>query len=159
MKNVIIDVRERGEFKADRVEGSINIPLSELSHQAPGILKNLKDCSFVLMCASGGRAKLAKNELEALGLGCDLQVYEGGLTEWKNKGNLTEGSGRARLPVMRQVQLIAGLLVLTGAVLSWLVDPRWVALSGFIGLGLSVAGATGFCGMAELLVRLPWNKT
>ena len=83
MKQVIVDVREKDEFTAERVEGSINLPLSDLNHQAPGVLKNLGECSFVLMCRSGKRAGLAKRQLEALGVGCVLQVYEGGSLEWK----------------------------------------------------------------------------
>ncbi|MBI3541874.1 MAG: rhodanese-like domain-containing protein [Deltaproteobacteria bacterium] len=158
MKQVIIDVREKDEFKADRVAGSINVPLSELGHQAPGILKNLDGCSFVLMCRSGKRAGLAKQQLEQLGLGCDLQVYEGGILEWKRQGKPTECAGPVAFPIMRQVQLVAGTLVLAGAALTWWVDPRWLALPAFVGLGLTVAGSTGFCGMAELLARMPWNK-
>lgn len=159
MKQVMIDVREKDEFTAERVEGSINLPLSNLSHQAPGVLKNLGDCSFVLMCRSGKRAGLAKQQLEALGIGCDIQVYEGGILEWKKQGKPTEGGGRSVLPIMRQVQLIAGFLILVGAALSWWVNPLWVFLTGFVGAGLFTGGATGFCGMAELLCRMPWNKT
>lgn len=158
MKQVIIDVREKAEFTAEQVEGSINLPLSALSHQAPGVLKNLSDCSFVLMCRSGKRAGLAKQQLEALGLGCDIQVYGGGILEWKKQGRPTEGGAKSVIPIMRQVQLLAGFLILVGAVLSWWVSPLWVLLTGFVGAGLFTAGATGFCGMAELLCRMPWNK-
>jgi hypothetical protein len=28
----------------------------------------------------------------------------------------------------------------------------------FVGSGLMVAGVTGFCGMALLLMRAPWNR-
>lgn len=159
MKQVIIDVREKDEFEAERVEGAIHLPLSTLGHQAPGIIKNLPDCSFVLMCRSGKRAALAKQQLESLGLGCELQVYEGGILEWKKQGKPVEVAGKSVLPIMRQVQLVAGVLVLLGAALSLWVDPSWILLSGFVGAGLFTAGATGFCGMALLLSRMPWNKS
>ena len=31
-------------------------------------------------------------------------------------------------------------------------------LSGFVGAGLKFAGISGFCGLARLLVRMPWNR-
>lgn len=31
-------------------------------------------------------------------------------------------------------------------------------LSGFVGAGLMFAGISGFCGLARLLVRMPWNR-
>jgi hypothetical protein len=33
-----------------------------------------------------------------------------------------------------------------------------VLLSGFVGLGLIVAGATGFCPMVIMLAKMPWNQ-
>ena len=59
---------------------------------------------------------------------------------------------------MRQVQIVAGSLVLTGVVLGALVSPGFYALSGFVGAGLLFAGASGFCGMARLLAFMPWNR-
>ena len=35
---------------------------------------------------------------------------------------------------------------------------RFYVLSGFVGTGLILAGATGFCGMARLLALMPWNR-
>ena len=158
MKQVIIDVREKEEFVSERIADSINLPLSELGRQAPGVLKNLECCSFLLMCRSGKRSGLAKQQLESLAPGRELKVFEGGILEWKKQNKPTECPGSSVLPIMRQVQLVAGTLVVLGAVLSWLMSPVWIALSGFVGLGLMTAGATGFCGMAELLSRMPWNK-
>ncbi|EPM2252573.1 YgaP-like transmembrane domain, partial [Escherichia coli] len=31
-------------------------------------------------------------------------------------------------------------------------------LSGFVGAGLLFAGISGFCGMARLLDKMPWNQ-
>ena len=158
MKQVVIDVREKEEFASERIANSINLPLSELARQAPGVFKNLEGCSFLLMCRSGKRSGLAKQQLELLAPGSDLKVFEGGILEWKKQNKPTECSGSSVLPIMRQVQLVAGTLAFVGAILSWLVNPAWIVLSGVVGLGLMIAGATGFCGMAELLSRMPWNK-
>lgn len=59
---------------------------------------------------------------------------------------------------MQQVQIAAGSLVLAGVLLSQLVAPAWIWLSGFVGAGLVFAGVSGFCGMARLLAVMPWNR-
>ena len=59
---------------------------------------------------------------------------------------------------MRQVQIAAGSLVLLGAVLGAFVAPGFYLLSAFVGGGLLFAGVSGFCGMAQLLALMPWNR-
>ena len=58
---------------------------------------------------------------------------------------------------VRQVRLGAGLLVLTGAALAFTVDVNWLFLSAFVGGGLTFAGLTDICPMAEILGKMPWN--
>ena len=65
---------------------------------------------------------------------------------------------RQRLEIMRQVQMAAGSLVLVGVLLGWLVAPAFFVLAAFVGAGLAFAGATGWCGMANLLRLMPWNR-
>lgn len=59
---------------------------------------------------------------------------------------------------MRQVQITAGSLVLTGVLLGLFVAPGFFGLSAFVGAGLIFAGVTGWCGMANLLRVMPWNR-
>ena len=59
---------------------------------------------------------------------------------------------------MRQVQITAGSLVLIGLLAGVLASPWALILSGFVGAGLVFAGASGWCGMAVLLARMPWNR-
>jgi Protein of unknown function (DUF2892) len=59
---------------------------------------------------------------------------------------------------MRQVQIATGLLALTAVLLSIFVVSPWIALAGFVGAGLSFVGMTGWCGMAQLLGKMPWNR-
>lgn len=59
---------------------------------------------------------------------------------------------------MRQVQVAAGSLVLLGVFLGAYVSPGFYFLAGFVGAGLVFAGFSGFCGMARLLMRMPWNR-
>jgi rhodanese-related sulfurtransferase len=85
-------------------------------------------------------------------------VLEGGLDAWGKAGLPLAVNTRAPMEIMRQVQIAAGLLVLTGVLLGWLVAPGFFALSAFVGAGLTFAGVTGFCGMARLLMLAPWNR-
>jgi hypothetical protein len=60
--------------------------------------------------------------------------------------------------MQRQVQIVAGSLVLAGLLLALLISPWFAAVSAFIGAGLVFAGASGWCGMAHLLGAMPWNR-
>lgn len=62
------------------------------------------------------------------------------------------------LELQRQVQIAAGSLIVLGAVLGTTVSPWFHALSGLVGAGLLFAGVSGFCGLARVLMRMPWNR-
>jgi len=66
--------------------------------------------------------------------------------------------GKKSISLERQVRIAAGLLVLSGAVLGWLVHPAFIGLSAFVGAGLVFAGVTDTCGMGLMLARMPWNR-
>lgn len=159
--SVMIDVREKDEFLAERAPDVVHLPLSEFSHMAPGILQCLKDKDIIFMCRGGNRAKLALDQARQLGFGDvhRFSVYEGGMIAWKAAGKkVVTGAVKAVLPIMRQVQLVAGALVLMGVLAGFLIAPVFFWVAGFVGAGLTFAGATGFCGMAVLLKQMPWNQ-
>jgi rhodanese-related sulfurtransferase len=85
-------------------------------------------------------------------------LLQGGLDAWAAANLPLERDRKAPLELMRQVQIAAGLLVLTGTVLGLVVHPAFFGLPAFVGAGLTFAGATGFCGMARLLQNAPWNR-
>jgi len=64
----------------------------------------------------------------------------------------------APISIMRQVQIVAGSLVLIGTLLGVFVSPKFLFLSGFVGAGLLFAGITNTCAMAQLLAKLPYNQ-
>ncbi len=66
--------------------------------------------------------------------------------------------GKKTISLERQVRIAAGLLVLLGALLGWLVHPAFIGLSAFIGAGLLFSGITDTCGMGMILARMPWNQ-
>lgn len=158
MNPIFIDVRESDEYSCEHIDGSVPIPLSTFGRQAGPFLKSLGGRPVVFVCRSGKRAALAAAEAAQFKSGSPIEVLSGGIQEWIRQGKPVVRLQKARLPIMRQVQLIAGLLVVIGVALGFFVSPSFFLLSGFVGAGLTVAGATGFCGMAELLSRMPWNR-
>jgi len=158
MQTVIIDVREHDEFNAEHIESAIHIPLSVFDRQASAVLKSLRGQQVVFMCHSGKRAALAAQRAGGFCEDVRIEVFQGGILEWKQQGKPTVALKESHLPIMRQVQLIAGSLVVTATALAYWVNPGFIFLAGFVGAGLTVAGATGFCGMAEILAKMPWNK-
>ena len=87
----------------------------------------------------------------------ELVNVEGGLLAWQEAGFET-GSLTSRLPIMRQVFIGAGILVLGGILLTHFITYDFILLPLFVSLGLLVSGVTGWCGMAILLSKMPWNK-
>ena len=62
---LLVDVRTPEEYASGHVEGSVNIPLGELSERLDELKS--KDQSIVVFCQSGGRSAQAKKLLEEKG--------------------------------------------------------------------------------------------
>ena len=148
----VIDVREPMEYAAGHIAGSLNVPLSRL-HQA-----DLPSGPLVLVCQSGNRSAKGVQTLLQRGYAHPVSDLEGGLPSWQQAGLPVRKLKNAPLPLMRQVQIAAGSLVLLGLILSNTVAPGWIAITWFVGAGLTFAGVSGFCGMARLLALMPWNR-
>ena len=86
------------------------------------------------------------------------QILGGGIDAWRQAGQPTVADRSQPLEIMRQVQITAGGLVLIGVLLGTFVAPGFFGLSAFVGAGLMFAGVTGWCGMANLLRVMPWNR-
>jgi rhodanese-related sulfurtransferase len=151
----VIDVRTPAEYAAVHLEGSVLMPVDTLDCAAAQAAAG--DAALrVLVCQSGIRSDRASHKLAAHG-GASFVQLDGGIVAWQKAG-MPVIRGRFILPLERQVFTVAGMLVLSGVLLGWQVDPRWYGLSGFVGVGLMMAGLTGFCPMAILLARMPWNQ-
>lgn len=160
MSEVIIDVREHDEYENQHVKGSINVPLSKFSLMAPGVFNQLKDRKITFMCHSGARATQAREQAKGLGFNAEheYEVYPGGIMAWIKAGNPVDKAGKSPMPLIRQVQILMGLMVLTFVALGSLINPWFSALAAFIGAGMIFAGVTGDCAVAGAVARAPWNK-
>jgi rhodanese-related sulfurtransferase len=148
----VIDVREPMEYASGHIAGSLNVPLARITEA------DLPSGPLVLVCHSGNRSSQALSRLLQNGHPHALADLEGGIPAWQQAGQPVRKLNNAPLPLMRQVQIAAGSLVLLGVILSQALAPGWIWLSGFVGAGLVFAGVSGFCGMARLLAVMPWNR-
>ncbi len=149
----IIDVRNADEYSYIHIPGSTHIPLDEI----PKSLKNIPtDQNIYLICQSGNRSSKACQILQSAGWQNIINV-EGGIRDYQKAGGCTLQTTRS-IPVIRQVMIIAGILVLFGVLLSYWINPLFIIISAFAGAGLLFAGITGWCALAKLLEKMPWNK-
>lgn len=150
-----VDVRERAEYSAEKIEGFTLYPLSKLSEKTVPELDRSK--TTYLLCRSGNRACQAADKLEKIGFK-DLRVIEGGLSAWSAAGKPVARGISKIWSLERQVRFSAGVLVGLGIALSISVHPYWLGLSAFVAAGLIFSAVTDTCGMAMILARMPWNQ-
>ena len=153
----LIDVRTPVEFREVHVEMARNIPLDRLDLATVMQSRNgLANDPLYVLCRSGSRGQQAYEKFVKAGFANVINV-EGGTLACVEAG-LPVVRGKKTISLERQVRIAAGLLVLTGAVLGWLVHPAIIGLSAFVGAGLVFAGITDTCGMGMILARMPWNQ-
>ena len=153
---ILVDIREADERARAHIAGTRHMPLSKLD-EADVALHEGKPVIFY--CRSGARTLANAAHLAArAGERCEAYVIEGGLDAWRKAGLPVVTDRRQPIELQRQVQIGAGSLALAGTLLGAFVSPWFYILPGFVGAGLLTAGVTGFCGMALLLMRAPWNR-
>lgn len=152
-KCITIDVREDIEFKTARIEGTTNMPLSEFEKHMDSIDPNTV---IVFQCRSGKRSQTAGDKFKEKYPNANTHNLTGGILAWQEAGFKTL-KAKNILPVERQMQITAGVMIITGVALAH-ISFEWIYLSLFVGCGLTFAGLTGWCGMVKLLAKMPWNK-
>ncbi len=152
---MIIDIREKDEIKEEKIEGAINLPLSE-KENLDNFIKKVQG-EVTIMCRSGKRASMFVS-----GLSDDNKakcvIYEGGILEY-SKNNETIKGGSIALPIFRQVLVTISLflMILTGLGII-LNSSTYYLVIAFMSVGICYAGLTGNCLMANILSKMPWNK-
>lgn len=148
----LVDIRDRDEHLRERIAGALNCPLDALEATALG------DGPIVFHCRSGNRTTMHAERLRAKAGGGEAYVVAGGIDGWRGAGLPTRKDRGQPIELNRQVQIGAGSLVLIGILLGMFATPWAFGLALFVGAGLLFAGLTGFCGLARLLIRAPWNR-
>lgn len=148
----LVDIREPDEYESVHVEGAEPLPLSLARYMRPA--PSTPEKPVIFTCHSGNRVGQNERMLEDLAGGPAYKMVGG-----------TDGWISAALPVRRgmkyslerQVRIAAGSLVFLGTLCGIVIHPAFLAVPLFVGGGLVFAGLTGFCGLGELLKKLPWN--
>lgn len=150
----LIDVREPIEHAESHVSGAKLLPLGQIEARCVELNKSKP---VMVMCQAGKRGAAAAEKLRAHGFS-DVRNLEGGILAWKSAGLPCASASKTVMPLMRQVQITIGFFVLLGSLLTVYVDPRWIYLCMFFGAGLIFAGLSGFCGLALMIAKMPWNR-
>lgn len=152
----LLDVRTSEEYAQVHASMASLIPLQKLQKELPTDLLTASTPLYII-CKSGARATEAANLIESSSSRKTV-VVEGGTDAWVKQGLPSIRSGSSTMPIMQQVQVVVGVLILLGILLHFAVHPMFILLPAFVGAGLLFAGLTGTCGMAMMLGYMPWNK-
>lgn len=157
----LVDVRENSEYSREHIEEANLFPTSSLNPRR--IVETANGKNVYVICASGGRSSAAAKSIsEFVSSSPQLKIkvfnVSGGMIAWKSGKYPIIENKKAPLPVIQQVHIVASTLILTGSLLGKFYNPNFFLLSGFVGCGLMVSGVTGFCGMATILQKLPYNQ-
>lgn len=146
----LVDIRGHDEHLRERIAEAVHCPLEALDEAELG------DGILIFHCRSGNRTALNAGQLA--GKGREAYALAGGIDAWRGAGLPTLKDRARPIELMRQVQIGAGALALAGTLLGLAVSAWFLAVPAFVGAGLTIAGITGFCGMARLLALAPWNR-
>ena len=156
---ILIDVREPNEFLNEHIAYGLSIPLSTFEQEFSN-LNIPSDKQIIFQCLKGKRGEQAC--LIAANIeGCQNEILniEGGILEWKkhNLPTVTHATPTG-LSIVRQVQIIVGGLIATLVLLGLMGLTLGFLIAGLLGGALFFAGVTGWCGLAQLLSKMPWNN-
>lgn len=151
---VLVDIRATGEHAREHIPGARHLPFEQL---AQAHLPGGEGAILIYHCKSGNRTRMNAARL-GQAASCEAYILEGGLDAWKKAGLPVQADASQPMELSRQVQISAGSLILLGVVLGAWVSPWFYVLAGFVGAGLVFAGVSGFCGLARVLMHMPWNR-
>lgn len=153
----LLDIRGMDEYAHEHIAQASLLSLPDI--EQGGKPQKLTEQDVVIFhCQSGRRTAQNAALLAVAATPAKVYLLEGGINGWKQQGLDVVRGNNQPLPIMRQVQIAAGSLILAGTILGYAGSPLFFLLPGFVGAGLLFAGISGFCGMATLLAKMPWNQ-
>jgi rhodanese-related sulfurtransferase len=159
-KATVLDVRSPAEYRAGHIPGAHLIPVDELNTSNLADLIDDADLRadnpLYLTCHAGKRAEKAAQLLREAGLE-HLALVQGGTEAWQKAG-LPVNKCDSGLSLERQVHIAVGSLLILKVFFGFTVHELFFVAGAAIGAGLITAGITRWCGMAQLMARMPWNR-
>ncbi|MFP1921139.1 rhodanese family protein [Lonsdalea quercina] len=157
MGAVLVDVRLADEYAREHIPHSVSCPVASLNvDKLQEVLSGAN--SVIFLCLSGMRSSQHRAQLAEAAGAAQTYLLSGGLQAWKRAGLPIMKGKRPTIDIMRQVQIVAGATVLAGVILGQAMHPAFYWLAGFVGAGLLFSGVSGYCGLARVLMRMPWNR-
>lgn len=154
----VLDVRTPAEFAECHVSCAKLAPLDALDpKKAADALKPEPGTPIYLLCKSGGRATKAAEQFIAAGIP-NVCVVTGGTEACVAANAPVTRGGKATIPLDGQVRIAIGVCILLFWLLGRYVWYGFAYLLLAMAAALIVSGLTGFCGMAILLGKAPWNR-
>lgn len=156
----LLDVRSPLEYRSGHIPGARLAPLNELETNGLSELAGIADSEtgkpVYLTCHAGDRAERAAKLLRENGLQ-HVVLVQGGTQAWRNAGLPVNKCGNI-WSLERQVQITVGSLLLLKVFFGFAVHELFFLAVAAIGAGLITAGMTRWCGMAQIIARMPWNR-
>ena len=154
----VLDVRTPAEFAECHVACAKLAPLDALDpRKAADALQPAPGTPIYLLCKSGGRATKAAEQFIAAGIP-GVTVVTGGTDACVAANVPVTRGAKAVLPLDGQVRIAIGVCLLLFTLLARTVHHTFGYLIPLMAIALIVSGLTGFCGMALLLGKAPWNQ-
>lgn len=151
---VLVDIRGADEYAREHIAEARHMPVDQIG----GRQQPFGEVPAVIYHCRAGQRTQSNAAALASCVSCEAYMVEGGIDAWKRAGLEVVTDASQPLELQRQVQIGAGSLVLLGVLLGYLVAPGFFVLSGLVGAGLIFAGISGFCGLARVLLVMPWNR-
>jgi rhodanese-related sulfurtransferase len=153
----VLDVRTPAEFAECHVASAKLAPLDTLDpRKATDALKPADGTPIYLLCKGGTRATKAAQQFIAAGI-ANVCVVTGGTEACVAANVPVERGAKSVIPLDGQVRIAIGVLILMFMLLARYVHYS-IYLIPAMAIALIVSGLTGFCGMALLLGKAPWNQ-
>lgn len=154
----LVDVRTPAEFAECHVRGARLVSLDTLNpHRLVEELKRREGEPIYLLCKSGARATRAAAQFHAAGI-AHVTVVAGGTDACVTAGVPVERGVRRGVPLEGQVRIGLGLFLLIVWICARYVHPGFDYVVPGFAVSMMITGYTGFCGMALILARAPWNR-
>lgn len=154
---VLIDVREPDEFASEHIYYAVSVPLGQVQR----VVKDMhvgENTKIIMQCLKGKRGEQACCVMGECGDSRAFYNITGGIDAWKEAGLPVIGNSGPKISIFRQVQMIVGSLIFLLVLLGLAGLTFGFILAGIFAAALAFAGFTGWCGLAMILRKMPWNK-
>lgn len=148
---IIIDVREKGEYKESHHKGAINLPSTAFN---PKEYEPFRFQPISLVCNTGIRAIQVKEKLESVGF-TNVTIHPEQMQHVREKINVgIEGSWT----IDRQFRLFMGIMMAVCLLGQTFLSANFALINIIICIGLTFTAIIDRCYLKMGIARLPWNR-